>query len=173
MTDTLFERALRLVLDIEGGWGDDPEDPGGETNLGITGAALAEAKRRALVPKTLLIRTMTRPLAAAIYHALYWREFGCHLLPEVLAIALFDGVVNQPGGAVVEMLQTSLRVKVDGDVGPATARAAEAADQLDVLTDFFSRRALRYSEKSKPKFQRGLFRRLFVIERRLVEGWIE
>ncbi|PIK74437.1 hypothetical protein CS379_02545, partial [Methylobacterium frigidaeris] len=36
MAASTFERALSLVLTHEGGWSDDPHDPGGATNLGVT-----------------------------------------------------------------------------------------------------------------------------------------
>ena len=41
-----FALALALVLESEGGYVDDPRDPGGATNLGITRATLARWRGR-------------------------------------------------------------------------------------------------------------------------------
>jgi len=65
-----FALALALVLESEGGYVDDPRDPGGATNLGITRATLARWRGRVVSKAD--VRQLGRAEAAAIYRALFW-----------------------------------------------------------------------------------------------------
>lgn len=79
-----FERSLAFVLKWEGGYTNDPDDPGGETNFGIS--------RRAYPREN--IGKMTRERAAEIYRRDYWEPAGCPALPFPLALCVFDTAVN-------------------------------------------------------------------------------
>ena len=79
-----FERSLAFVLKWEGGYTNDPDDPGGETNFGIS--------RRAYPREN--IGKMTRERAAEIYRRDYWGPAGCEALPFPLALCVFDTAVN-------------------------------------------------------------------------------
>ena len=82
MTD--FERALAFVLKWEGGYTNDPDDPGGETNFGIS---------KRMYPRE-NIRTMTRERAAELYKRDYWIPAGCDQMPFPLALVVFDTAIN-------------------------------------------------------------------------------
>jgi hypothetical protein len=82
MTD--FERALAFVLMWEGGYTNDPDDPGGETNFGISKRAYPREN----------IKAMTRERAAELYKRDYWIPAGCEGKPYPLALAIFDTAVN-------------------------------------------------------------------------------
>ena len=82
MTD--FDRALAFVLKWEGGYTNDPDDPGGETNFGISKRAYPREN----------IRAMTRERAAELYRRDYWTPAGCEGKPFPLALMLFDTAVN-------------------------------------------------------------------------------
>ena len=83
MRDT-FDTAVTAVLSYEGGYVNDPNDPGGETNWGISKRAYPN----------LDIRNLTRDRAIQIYRRDYWDSLGCDQFPPAIVIALFDSAVN-------------------------------------------------------------------------------
>lgn len=164
-----FRLALASILASEGGAVDDPHDPGGPTHRGVTAATLREAKAAGIVPAPLELAELTEADAAAIYHELCWLPVRGDELPAPLALVAFDAAVNQGPPAAVAMLQTALRVKVDGTLGPVTLAAARrsSSDALDVL---LARRAERYADLcySKPvllRYRHGWLTRCFRVAR--------
>lgn len=154
MTDP-FEIALAEVLRAEGGYSNDPQDPGGETRWGISKRAHPE----------LDIRALTREQASAVYRADYWDTVRCGEFPARVAIALFDSAVNQGPAAAVRLLQEALGASADGVVGKQTIAAAFATDSKLLLVAFLARRATHYA--SLPTFSRfglGWMRRLFALQ---------
>jgi lysozyme family protein len=126
----LFERALAHVLKMEGGWADDPYDPGGPTNFGITLATYARDKGLQLAGDNFAqlkaeLRAISRATVCRIYRERYWLPASCPELPAALALFHFDAAVNQGVGAAARMLQQAVGAAVDGEIGPETlARAA-------------------------------------------------
>lgn len=151
-----FDRAFDLVIGAEGGYVNDPRDPGGETKYGISKKAYP----------TLDIKNLTIDDAKDIYERDYWRAASCDRLPEVVAVALFDSAVNQGIRPATRMLQRALAVNDDGVLGSLTIAAANAGKSDDLLVKFCAERALHYA--SLPTFQtygRGWMRRLFTVAR--------
>jgi len=138
MTAANFDRALTLVLQSEGGYADDPRDPGGATNRGITRATLARWRGRPVSKAEL--RALGRAEAAAIYRALYWDALRGDDLPAGLDIALFDYGVNSGPARAARTLQAVLGVAVDGIVGPRTLAAARAAPPERLVRAICARR---------------------------------
>lgn len=152
-----FDAAIGLLLspDIEGGYSNDPLDPGGETHWGIPKRSYPD----------LDIRNLTREQAVEIYLRDFWTPLCCADMPPTLAIALFDAAVNQGRTAAIEMLQAALEVEVDGIMGPITVTAALGAGRRIglVLAKFMARRGLRYSRHSRfPRYALGWFKRMFL-----------
>ncbi len=115
---------LRETLGFEGGYSNNPDDRGGETNFGITAGTYAKAKSLGLVVGK-SVRDLTRYEAARIYHDLYWKACKADLMPEPLDLLVFDAAVNHGVGGSGRLLQKSLNwlgadLKVDGAVGPKT-----------------------------------------------------
>lgn len=119
----LFNRLIDRVLTHEGGYVNNPKDPGGETNWGI-------AKRSY---PTLDIRALTREQALEIYYADFWVRSRASLLPKALAFQVLDLAVNSGTHYAIETLQRIANVKVDGVWGPVTSRAIETLDANDAL----------------------------------------
>lgn len=90
----LFNRVLEHVLKWEGGYVNDPNDPGGETNYGISARAYPN----------LDIRSLTKDQAADIYFRDYWLKVGADKLPTAIAICAFDCAVNQGVGRALMWL---------------------------------------------------------------------
>mgnify|MGYP001598745968 CR=1 FL=1 len=153
---TAFERAITSLLREEGGYVNDPRDPGGETNFGISRRSYPDLDLRAL----------TEQEAVAIYRRDFWTPIRGEALPPALAIGLLDAAVNQGPVPAVLDLQRALDVPADGILGPLTLAAAARADAADILTRFFGRRALRYAlARQVSLFGLGWFTRCFRVYR--------
>ena len=160
---TLFEQALAHVLAMEGGWSNDPADPGGATNFGITigdyaryrGVSLGDVNRRALEAD---LRSIGRATVQAIYRDHYWVPARCPGLPAAPALMHFDAAVNHGIGRAARMLQEAARTSVDGDIGPATLTAVRAVDELTLIE--------RYAD-----VRRAAYRRLPIFSR-FGKGWL-
>lgn len=136
--DAIFEQALAHVLDMEGGWTDDPIDPGGPTNKGITLAELARWDRTEVSADTVpalrsRLRAIDKATVRQIYRANYWQPACCAELPAPIALFHFDASVNQGVSRATRFLQTALGVEVDGEIGPITLAAAVAADPTELI----------------------------------------
>jgi lysozyme family protein len=123
-----FDACLDAVLHQEGGFADNPHDPGGATNLGITRATLARWRKIAPWWKLPVaeVKGLAKPEAAGIYQALYWNRCRAGDLPPGLDLAVFDYAVNSGPDRAVKALQQTLKVAPDGFVGPLTLDAIKA-----------------------------------------------
>ncbi len=122
------------IVTREGGFVDDPDDPGGATKYGVT----IHTMRRLGLDLTgdgavnrADVRALTRAQAVEIYLKHYFSKPKIDRLPEVLWPTVFDMHVNA-GVQAVTILQNLLRrmgydLAIDGLVGPQTAQACENA----------------------------------------------
>lgn len=125
------ERIINAIIDVEGGYVNDPNDSGGETNFGITVAvARANGYNGAM-------RNLPRSVAFDIYLAKYWDAVkGDDLvkLSEHVAEEVVDTSVNMGPKRAGKFLQRALNslnnqaklypdLAVDGAIGPATVSA--------------------------------------------------
>jgi lysozyme family protein len=85
----MFDACLAFTLREEGGYVDDPADPGGATNMGITLATYRQwADNPALGPTQ--VQDMTARTARAIYRSLYWNPLRADALPIGVDLSVFD-----------------------------------------------------------------------------------
>ena len=122
------------IIAREGGYVNDPDDPGGATNHGITihtmrrlGIDLDRDGRVSSAD----VRRLTRRQARDILIENYFRRPRIAQLPDALHATVFDMQVNA-GAQAVRLLQRLLAdfgepVRVDGVVGPQTIAAAARA----------------------------------------------
>jgi uncharacterized protein (TIGR02594 family) len=162
----LFETALAHVLEMEGGYDDDPADPGGPTNQGLTLADLAAARGVPLDQSTragllAALKAIAPAEVRSIYHALYWLPSCAGELPAALALMHFDTAVNQGAGTAARMLQQAVGTDADGEIGPLTLAAAARADPMAALERYADLRRQRYRSLSGfARFGRGWLNRL-------------
>lgn len=128
-----FEQAVERVLGAEGGYVNDPDDPGGETKYGISKRANPDVD----------IPSLTEDKARELYRERYWNAIKADQLPGPLREMAFDAAVNQG----VPWTKAALR-RVGGD--------AEAFFQLR------ARRyaSILKRDPTQAKFQRGWEKRL-------------
>jgi lysozyme family protein len=104
---SFFDQAFVIVVGIEAGYVNDPQDPGGETKYGISKRSYPN----------LDIAHLTLDQAKAIYFEDYWTPAGCDSMRWELALCVFDAAVNQgqnyakllPSDPVEIMAQRALR----------------------------------------------------------------
>lgn len=122
------------IVAREGGFVNDPDDPGGATKHGVT---IGTLRRLGLDLDgdgdidTGDVRRISPELATDIFVTHYFDRPGLGGLPEALQATVFDMYVNA-GANAVRLLQRLLRdmgfdIAVDGIIGPQTRRAAHAA----------------------------------------------
>lgn len=147
--DTAFER----TVGHEGGYVNDPRDPGGETIYGIS--------RRAH-PGAWALGRPTLEQAKTIYRDSYWTPLRCDELPIPLDEFLFDYAVNSGVGRAAMALQAAVGALQDGKVGPRTIAAVKAKPVRETLRLLFVDRAMTFALNPNDKvFGRGWFARLF------------
>ena len=115
---TMFDDIIKVVLKHEGGYVNDPVDPGGETNFGIAKRSHPDVD----------IKNLTEEGAKEIYYQDYWMKNRVPQLPDDLKHIYFDMCVNQGRGRAVKILQRAANakgadLKVDGGLGPKTIGA--------------------------------------------------
>ncbi|MBT8410498.1 MAG: peptidoglycan-binding protein [Octadecabacter sp.] len=159
------------IVAREGGYVNDPDDPGGATNFGVT---IHTMRRLGLdldhdgVVTERDVQHLTREQAISIFIEHYFNRPRIAALPVVLQASVFDMYVNA-GANAVRILQRLLRdmrieVAVDGVIGPKTVLAASAgaAAAPDHIADAYgiARRnyyyALAHARPASRKYARRL-----------------
>lgn len=145
---TSFERCLTFILKQEGGFVNNPKDPGGMTNLGVTqgqwerflGRKVDDGEMIALTPETV----------APFYKSRFWDFCRCDELPLPIALCVFDSSVNQGPSPAAKILQRCLKIDVDGIVGSMTIKTAESVPIDGLIAGFCSAREKEY--RKSPDF---------------------
>jgi lysozyme family protein len=158
---TAFDKALAELLapTMEGGLVDNPADPGGRTNLGITQRTL-DGCRSTIPGLPATVDELTPATAALIYRPMFWDAVRGDELPEAIASCLFKQAVNQGVPRAIIELQDSLGLALDGHLGPVTLSAAARKDPVAAVTDFEAAAIMNYVKSSNwTNFGRGWVRR--------------
>lgn len=146
-----------LLPEIEGGYVDDPRDPGGATNRGITLATYRQVVHSRATKADL--RAMTESTAHTIYLNRYWMAIKGDSLPAGLDIAVMDYGVNS--GPV--RAQNALRDLV-GNRSPDWSQYHKA-DILKFIDSYTTRRmAFLMQLKTWRTFGKGWSRRVHTVE---------
>jgi lysozyme family protein len=138
-----FDRAVAFVIHEEGGYVNDPADPGGETKFGISKRAYPSID----------IKNLTVEQAKTIYRRDYWNPLQLDARKYGPALCLFDCAVNQGLGRARQLL----------------ARVATSSQPFIVA--FQSERALHYAGlPTFARFGRGWMRRLLRVTIEATKG---
>lgn len=131
-----FDEAFEKLLGHEGGYVNHPDDPGGETNWGITIRVARENGYNGAM------REMPQSVAKEIYRKRYWAPVYGDLLPAVVRYAMFDAAVNSGVGQAARWLQRAVGVADDGRIGPVTLRAVGQVSPDKLLRSMLAQRLL-------------------------------
>lgn len=141
-----FENALDLLIAHEGGYVNDPNDPGGKTKFGISDRrdgnidGMADLDGDGIGDVEIIDLELEQ--VAKIYRREYWERCKCDDLSPALATALFDTAVNCGNGLAARLLQRVLRVEDDGIIGPITIKHANKAEQAELVSLFLAERQI-------------------------------
>ncbi|MGK2740554.1 glycoside hydrolase family 108 protein [Tepidicaulis sp. LMO-SS28] len=178
-----FSTAIQTVLEHEGGYVNDPDDPGGATNWGISLRFLRQVSEMTgadffdfdidrsgeIDPRD--IQLLTREDAVAIYREHWWDKYRYEDLPPAIGVKVFDLSVNMGAVQAHKLLQRACRAVgqhliEDGILGPRTRAAVQAADSYELRAALRSEAAGFYRSlvASRPvlkKYLKGWLRRAY------------
>jgi lysozyme family protein len=124
MSDPKISIAKTLIH--EGGWVDNPADPGGVTNMGITQSDMPGQDMRALTvdqATTYYLENYVKPLYSQIQDQ--------SILDKLIDMGILFGIKT-----AVAILQTTLQIVADGHFGPLTLAAVNEADEVSLLDTY-------------------------------------
>ena len=133
-----WEQCFSLILKNEGGFQDDPHDPGNrmpDGRAGCTNFGVIQANWEDFVGHQVThddMRALTINDVNPFYRKRYWDIVKGDDLPMGVDYAVFDFEINS-GNRAAKTLQSVLGVTVDGQIGPATVAAAQAADARTII----------------------------------------
>lgn len=123
-----FDVAFSRLIGIEGGYVNDPADPGGETKFGISKRAYPDVD----------IASLTIDQAKALYRRDFWDPLTD--TPPAIKFQVFDFAVNSGMQTAIRKLQAAVGVADDGHWGPASAAALAKMNQADVVMLYVAER---------------------------------
>lgn len=107
----------------EGGYTDDPDDPGGATKYGITFATLQEWRMQPITKDD--VKYLTLDEAKEIYYHKYWLPLNLdHIEDNWTKEFLFDWCINGGLKNPIRNFQRLIGAKSDAVIGPVTGRIA-------------------------------------------------
>ena len=148
-----FERAFSIIIGQEGGYSDNPHDPGGETKYGISKRAYPD----------LDIKNLTLYQAKGIYYEDYWAHIHGDELTWPLNCFVFDSAVNQGVHKATVLLQQALQTSADGIIGPITLTLANKASTWNLARFMYLRLSEYQKNANFVRFGEGWTMRLFQV----------
>lgn len=150
------------ILVHEGGKVDDPHDPGGRTNQGVTQKVYNGYRTKGGLD-TRDVYDMEPSERDAIYRLQYWDAIKGDELPDGIDYVVFDGAVNSGPSQSIKWLQRALgSVTVDGQMGQSTLAALQEHGDPAALVDLICDRRLSFLQalKTWPRYGNGWGRRV-------------
>ena len=166
-----FEQAVQVVLVNEGGYTNDPNDAGGETNYGITWYDLNRAVNKGIVSHGTNIVGLLKSQAIIIYKNEYWDVLNLDRLEtQSIANKILDTCVNIGNAWGITCLQRAIRaalddkfIQDDGILGDKTIKRIADSSQAILLAAYRSEVAGYHRSIVISKPAQKIF----------LEGWLE
>ena len=136
-----FQKCLDLVLIHEGGFVDNPADPGGMTNLGVTKQTWEEWVGHPVIEKEM--RNLTPLMVKPLYKRKFWDACRADDLVSGLDYCVFDVSVNSGPGRAIKFLQSCVGATPDGGYGSITAalvKKAQEENPAKLIEDYCAKR---------------------------------
>ena len=132
---SIFSACADYTIKNEGGFSNNPADPGGPTNWGITLETLSAHRGKPCSVDD--IKNLSYEEAVEIYQVRYFDPAGLNALSnQTVAIALFDIGLNRGFHKAIEYAQEACGVPVDGTLGPKTSGVLNAISANKFLVQF-------------------------------------
>jgi lysozyme family protein len=148
-----FDAAFEKLIGHEGGYSNNPADPGGETKYGIS--------KRVYPAEDITNLTLDR--AKALYLRDYWGPAGCDAMPDAAKFHVFDMAVNSGVRRTILAVQKVVSEVEDGVLGPRTLQAIQSMPSSRFVAWLNAERLLLMADlKTWPAFGRGWAKRIAV-----------
>jgi lysozyme family protein len=159
-----FNESVDTLLDIEKGYSNDPDDPGGETNFGITKRSYPY----------LSIKNLTKENAKKIYLDDFWKYYRLYEIENSeTATILLIMLVNMSPVNAIKILQKALLnygviIEIDGILGHKTIDSLNTLKSSSLFKNYFTFELIQYyskiveDKKSSMKFYRGWIKRALI-----------
>lgn len=125
-----FDKAFEMLIGHEGGYSDNPKDPGnwtgGKVNVGILKGTKYGIAANTYPEED--IKNLTLERAKFLYKRDYWDAAKIDRLPDAVRFDTFDAAVNSGVNRAIRFLQLAVGVNDDGLLGPKTVAAVNAID---------------------------------------------
>ena len=126
-----FEECMARLLEHEGGYVWHAQDPGGETNFGVTRAVYEQYVGRQVMDGEM--ESLTHDDVYPIYKENYWDAVRGDDLPSGVDWSCFDWGVNSGTSRAAKALQRIVGVEADGGIGPMTLQAVAEVDPEEII----------------------------------------
>ncbi len=126
-----FEECMARLLEHEGGYVWHAQDPGGETNFGVTRAVYEQYVGRQVMDGEM--EGLTHDDVYPIYKENYWDAVRGDDLPSGVDWSTFDWAVNSGKSRASKALQRIVGVEADGGIGPMTLQAVAEVDPEEII----------------------------------------
>lgn len=160
MSEANFAESLRRLLAHEGGYSNNPADPGGPTKYGIT---IGDYRSYIKADGTATdVKAMAVDEAKKIYRGRYWDVMRCDELPSGVDYAVFDYAVNSGVGRSGKVLRRVLGLGASTPaVTQSVVNAAAKSSAQEIVAAICDER-LRFlkSLRTWPTFGAGWARRV-------------
>jgi lysozyme family protein len=142
-----YPDSYRFTLDYEGGYVNDPDDPGGCTNMGITIGTLRDWRGDQDVSCE-DVQNLSPEEAGLIYATNYWAPVWGNQLPIGINTQVWDFGVNAGPSRAIKTLQLCVGSPQDGIMGPNTLAAVEDMPIEATLSRYHQERQRYYESLS-------------------------
>lgn len=156
-----YQKALRQILKYEGGYVNDPDDPGGATNMGIT-QKVYDAYRKSKGLANAPVKGISKEEVSAIYEERYWKASRAAYLKWPLSLAVFDTAVNFGVGRSNQFVAQALGLEGTTKWNPKASELIHTADPKAVALKIVELRiAFRHARVAKAPSQK-----------KFLKGWL-
>lgn len=149
-----FNPAFAATMKVEGGYVNDPQDPGGETYKGVArkfnskweGWIIIDmAKQAGNFPANLDSNVSLQEKIKTFYEINYWDKVrGDDITNQDIAESIFDFAVNAGTIASSKLAQITVKAEPDGVIGPVTLQKINAEEPRVFLALFALSKIARY-----------------------------
>jgi lysozyme family protein len=142
VTATKFSRSLHTVLNYEGGYVNNPKDPGGATNKGIT-QRVYDAYRHWMKRPIQTVQKITDPEVEDVYCNSYWKPMKCEAFKLPVALCMFDSAVQWGVHGALVLMGEALGLPMVSDSLTILKSLGLHTDQRDLVLRIYKARAAR------------------------------
>lgn len=163
----IFDTCIDHIFRVEKGFVNNPLDPGGATNFGITLKTLAQWRQKPTSVED--VKSLKREEAKDIYYSFFWEKPGMDKIRSAkVALIVFDQIVNAGQSSAISALQRVLcanfgeHITIDGVLGSKTEVAVATAHEGRLARKLIQAAQRRYADLCQNNSSNLVF----------LEGWI-